>query len=134
MINFLRKIFHMDEDKPSLKPYFEKQRPPCPFYGFGYVFNGILDTKGNQCALIKESHTPCQMEVQQQEPNWYKCSMNNLDTLSKEELKSLKEKYKNVRVFPLEFQPPDAKPWKGISLADWMKYILKTDSILETIE
>ena len=131
MINLIRKLFYMAEDKKLPTPYIEKERHPCPFYGFSGMSKLMFDTGKNQCALITDSYSTCQMEVQQQEPNWYKCHMNNLDTLSDEEFNSLKEQYKNIIVFPEEFHPPDTESWDGISLKDWMAYVLKIETFVE---
>ena len=57
----------------------------CPFYGRQMYSAGmfpvqqpmlLLDTKGNQCALVTISHMPCFMESgMQQEPDWKTCPL-----------------------------------------------------------
>ncbi len=105
----------------ELKPYFEKNRHACPFYGFHMAFEGfnaMIDQSGNQCALIKDSYSPCQMEIQNLAPCWKKCSFatsDNIDLLNKIE--------KIVIVFPDEFRPPGAKSWRGITMKQWIEYM-----------
>jgi hypothetical protein len=74
----------------------------CPFYGKSGVANHVLiDTGGNQCALILESHTPCMMEViLNQEPDWETCPL----------IQKI-ERY----VWMLEYLPADRKTG-----ADWL--------------
>lgn len=112
----------------ALTPYFQKKRHPCPFYGFSGMFGTMIDQHGNQCALITGSYNPCQMEIQGQEPNWYKCPFNTEENRKKSE-----ELIKNEKgqVFPEEFHPPAAQAWEGISFKQWINYILKTNSILK---
>jgi hypothetical protein len=53
----------------------------CPFYGRALyqkgVFGGtpflLLDTEGNQCAIVIDSHAPCQMEIHGEVPDWKAC-------------------------------------------------------------
>lgn len=57
--------------------------PNCPFYGRSLAesaeFGGIcppfllIDTKGNQCALIQSAHSPCRMEMAGQPVEWRAC-------------------------------------------------------------
>jgi hypothetical protein len=49
--------------------------PCCPFYGFYFSINvGIMVPQhGNQCSLIQDSYSPCQMEMQKQAPDWINC-------------------------------------------------------------
>jgi hypothetical protein len=52
----------------------------CPFYGKGYAaLPGVLiETQGNQCALVVVAHAPCMMEVDMQlSPDWAKCPYNS---------------------------------------------------------
>ena len=53
----------------------------CPFYGHAIAFvNGthpvMMDTGGNQCALMTGAHSPCRMEIQGARPNWAECDRN----------------------------------------------------------
>ena len=113
-------LFFMKNHKEVLKPYTEKERYPCPFYGFNGMFDVMIDSKGNQCALITDSHSPCQMEMQKQRPDWSKCSANTTEITPK-----LEEVMEKMQVFPDEFRPGDVEHWKGISLKDWMDYVLR---------
>ena len=101
----------------ELKPYFEKSRPACPFYGFHINFEIMVDQKGNECALIK-GYTPCQMKIRKLTPCWNNCSF-----YSPEDIKNLKEMEEILAVFPDEFHPPKARSWKGITLKQWIQYI-----------
>lgn len=105
--------------KKSLELYSEVERPLCPFYGFNGMHGSLMDSKGNQCALITDSFSPCQMEMAEDNPNWHECGFN-----TEEHRKGLEEVAERVQVFPREFHPPTAKSWAGISLKNWMNYIL----------
>lgn len=97
----------------------EEQRERCPFYGFS-GFSGILmDTEGNQCALVTGSHSPCYMEFQGQKPDWDECRYHT-DKL----IQSLKASAESIRVFPKEFIPEGAHSWEGISLSDWYQHVM----------
>ena len=100
-----------------LKPYFEVGRPHCPFYGFNGMFDFFTDSKENQCGLITERYSTCQMEIVEDNPNWHECPLNTEENRKKlEELAK-----KGAKVFPREFHPPKAKQWKGIPLKDWIE-------------
>jgi hypothetical protein len=51
----------------------------CPFYGHHLVkVEGRLpflrlDQDGNECALIVDAYSPCQMEIDGRDPDWKKC-------------------------------------------------------------
>lgn len=52
----------------------------CPFYGHSMFFNIVLpprflliDSGGNQCALITDAHSPCMLEINGQEVEWRLC-------------------------------------------------------------
>lgn len=96
LIMLLRSLFSR---KP--KPYYERARHPCPFYGFNGMYGRLMDQNGNQCALLRESHSPCQMEVEGNTPNWENCPFNN--DLSRRDIEREAPK---VRAFPKEFWPP----------------------------
>lgn len=117
MVNFLRK----SEGTKELKPYFDKERPPCPFYGFHAWQSMFMDQTGNQCALLIDSYSPCQMEVRNQKTDWNKCPFNTPETRQK-----LEEISQEVIVFPNEFWPPGQKSFRdGIPLRDWIEYVMK---------
>lgn len=50
----------------------------CPFYGRA-LWESItapfllVDTRGNQCALITDAHSPCAMEIEGREIDWRAC-------------------------------------------------------------
>jgi hypothetical protein len=54
----------------------------CPFYGralfaqmiqpFRFV---LLDSQGNQCAIITDSHAPCRMEIEGLPIDWKECPL-----------------------------------------------------------
>jgi len=53
----------------------------CPFYGYGlfrlegqYPFT-LINQFGNRCALVTGSHSPCQMEIAGEPPDWRTCSL-----------------------------------------------------------
>ena len=53
----------------------------CPFYGHAVAFvNGthpvMMDSGGNQCALMTGAHSPCRMEIGGARPNWGECIRN----------------------------------------------------------
>jgi hypothetical protein len=54
----------------------------CPFYGRAMYQTGVigtprpfllLETGGNQCALVVTSHAPCMMEICGEVPEWKTC-------------------------------------------------------------
>lgn len=93
----------------------ERDRPACPFYSFSM---GMMDSQGNQCGL-KEEHTPCYMEVREEDPNWNKCDYNTPSFASQIKQNS------DRAMFPNEFFPEGASSWDGIPLRDWMKYSMR---------
>lgn len=106
--------------KGEIKPYVEKQRYSCPFYGFYMGLGMLVDQEGNQCALITQSYSPCKMKTNNQTPSWKQCPFN-----TEENKKKLIKSLENVQIFPNEFQPPNVKSWQGIKFTDWADYILK---------
>lgn len=100
----------------------QKTRTKCPFYGFAYALSAMMDTQGNQCALIRDAHSPCRRQVyENQEPNWKEC-----DICAEEEkpnfLKSLEDNC--VRVFPRELRPEGVREWAGVSFKDWHEHVV----------
>lgn len=52
----------------------------CPFYGralFAHMALPVkfvlLDTRGNQCAIVTDAHSPCWMEINDQPVDWTVC-------------------------------------------------------------
>lgn len=106
----------------GLKPFHDKERHPCPFYGFylSPIGGALLDQEGNQCALIKGSYSPCQMEMQKQTPDWNECSYNC--EKNKSNIRTISRKY---RAFPKEFWPDEESSWAGIPFKRWMRYVMR---------
>ncbi len=101
----------------------DKQTPryPCPFYGFfcGVAGGILMDQEGNQCALIVDSYSPCQMQSPIQTPDWTKCLFN--DEQGKELIELFKRHY---RVGAKEFWPKNVSSWQGLSFAQWYEYVM----------
>ena len=95
--------------------YTEKVRYTCPFYGFIRYENIMLDQEGNQCALKSPSLSPCFMEINNQIPEWNKCTINPLESGGS----WLIDSADNMRVQPNEFKN------KTLSLKDWIKYVMR---------
>jgi hypothetical protein len=110
----------------EIKPYFEKERYPCPFYGFFGGLGIMMDQEGNQCALIRDSYSPCPLKMNDDIPDYKKCSPEEYEKYIQDNSDTgLRKLSENVRVFPKEFHPPEVREWEGISLRQWMDYILK---------
>lgn len=94
------------------KPITERKR--CPFYGFymSPIGNILIDSKGNQCALIIRSYSPCKMETLEQTIDWNKCLLNNIKYASV--IENIKNTY---RIAPKEFP-------EGISLKEWISHVM----------
>ncbi len=118
MMQGIKNLVNKYDRKPM--PYEEVSRTACPFYGFNGMFGMMLDSKGNQCALVTGSHSPCAMERGGEQPCWENCPSNIPE--NREKLENLAE---NMQVFPEEFHPPEAKSWGGITLKRWMEHILE---------
>lgn len=101
----------------ELKPYTLLDIHPCPFYGFKFDKKScaMVDTGENQCALIGRTCEMEEVERDKNKLNWYGCTLKN-----KIELMS---SLGNIRVFPREFCPADGKPWKGMSLRNWIEHM-----------
>ena len=97
----------------------EGERARCPFYGFSGIPGILMDTEGNQCALVSDSYSPCYMEFQGQKPNWDECRYHT-DKL----IQSLKASANSIRVFPEEFMPKDTPSWEGISFSEWYQHVM----------
>ena len=50
----------------------------CKFYGAAAaaVLNTLIESGGNQCALITEAHAPCRMETAGLDPDLEACELN----------------------------------------------------------
>lgn len=105
----------------KLKPLLDKTMYQCPFYGFYTSHNAkaLIDSQGNQCALITSSYSPCQMEMRNQTPSWNECPLN-----SKENKSCIEEIVASFRVFPHEFKPQDSSSWEGLSFGDWQEHVM----------
>jgi len=96
----------------ALVPVNKVKRPPCPFYGFYKTGSIFMDQEGNQCPLILNSYSPCQMEIDRINPDWEKCLLNNPKFMSQ------LEKFAEVFLFfPREFS-------EGILFKDWKNYVM----------
>ena len=105
--------------KSLLKPTFNKERYKCPFYGFSHPLMGMFrDQDGNQCPLYEE-YTPCQMEIENQTPNWEKCLINN-----KENGDIINRIINSHRFAPREFWPKGKSSWKGLQFERWTEYVM----------
>ncbi|MDP2628647.1 MAG: hypothetical protein Q8P15_01985 [Nanoarchaeota archaeon] len=115
--------------REKIKPVRKAQRYPCPFYGFSLDLGMLTDTKGNQCALITESCSPCRMEMDGQTPSWVNCNYinNENNTNSIEKIDNARD---NIRVFPDEFYQEEMRVWTGIKFKDWIKYTLGKNSLI----
>ena len=97
-------------------------RKPCPFYGFHKAMNLLIDSKGNQCALIPSSDNSCRMEVYAKMiPNWNLCSFDTLPVQM--ELEKIAD---STLVFPREEIPFEKIPGIDLTLRDWMKYVMNS--------
>jgi len=111
-------IFKKKKDT-KLEPVTQKQRYQCPFYGFHMAMGMLMDSSGNQCALITDSYSPCQMKIGDQTPDWSKCPYNN-----DENREALETIAKESSIFPEEFCPERVRSWRGIPFQDWQEYIM----------
>jgi len=112
-------IINLIKKKEELKPFKDVERKSCPFYGFNGMYGHLIDSEGNECA-ITNSYSPCQMEIAGEKVSWENCYRN-----TQEVSKKLEEVAEKTMAFPKEFWPPGKSSWKGISLKEWMNYILK---------
>jgi len=110
------------KNNPELKPYMEKKRFPCPFYGIDMRFGMATEGVTNQCALIDKSYLPCEMHKRSEKPDWNKCPLNTEETKNK-----LISFLANIRIYPKEFEPPNPRNWRGIEFAEWVDYVLKKE-------
>ena len=104
----------------ALVPERPAPRPPCPFYGFSGVGGFLVDTKGNQYAILVRRHCPCEMEMQHFTPEWKRCHLVTVGAKAAW-IKRLKDE--QVQVFPDEFRPKGAKEWEGIDFGRWFKHV-----------
>jgi hypothetical protein len=116
MWKYIQKLFG---GKAEMKPFYERERPPCPFYSFSYQGIIFMDSEGNQCGMNQKTIGPCYMELQGQKPSWTKCSLNR-GPFGEKDLKAAEK----IKVFPKEFYPPNLNGWGGISMRDWLEHIL----------
>lgn len=95
-----------------------KSRKKCPFYGFHYEMGIMIDSSGNQCALVTESLSPCRMEYpNKREVDWNNCPLNR-----EQESFGLKNLLEDSIVFPDESSAPH-----GIPFREWYKIVMKED-------
>lgn len=102
----------------------KNQRTKCPFYGFAYAMGVLMDSKGNQCALITSSYSPCRMEISGQEICWSDCGFNKEKHTS-----TIENILDSATIFPDELMPKGASSWKGIPLRKWYEHIVNGKNI-----
>jgi len=108
------------------KPNRERERPKCPFYGFFFLPRGrMIDQEGNQCPFLG-AYKPCLMAISGKDINWDNCPIN----INGSNVETIEQFKRTSRFFPDEFCPPGKPPssWEGISMEDWMNYIMGKDS------
>ena len=88
------------------------QRKRCPFYGFHQSPGLFMDSRGNQCALITDSYSPCRMEVVGDPVDWDECPITTEDD------KATIAASVRGKMFPEEIP-------NGISELEWFAQILK---------
>ena len=120
VIDFLKKL--RVKRKNELTPNYDKPRPRCPFYGFHFFENNFYDQNGNQCPFITKRYAPCQMEINDEIPDWDKCRFFNTE----ENRVIVGEIFTKTRILPKEFQPEDGSDWVMI---DWVSYIMNQSRI-----
>lgn len=103
---------------------YPKERERCPFYGFSgecaaMGFKTFTETRGNQCALLADSHSPCQMGYKGQTVDWDKCSLN--DEERRGQLELMMDQFS---VCPEELWPKGKASWDGIPLRVWLVYVM----------
>jgi len=107
----------------EIQIYKTKIRTKCPLYGFAYAIGNLIDSEGNQCAIITDRYSPCRMEILDQEICWKDCRFN-----SKESASNI-EKILEFTIFPNELMPKGAPSWKGIPLRNWYEHIVNGKNI-----
>lgn len=118
VVNLFRGLFSPDNAPTGISRALtiNPSRPNCPFYGFTTMMGVVMDTKGNGCALVANSHSPCRMEIGGAGPDWINCAFNTPEL--QQEIRGLGD---SPRIFPDECQPPDsANGWKGVPLRAWI--------------
>ena len=103
-------------------------RTKCPFYGFTHLKNIFADSYGNQCALVKNSYSPCKMEMDNQEVCWNKCKFDRKKIFKFEEFLD------SVTIFPNELALKNTRSWEGIPLRKWYNYIVKEEQLKKILK
>ncbi len=110
----------MRKSNPDLKPYIEKKRFPCPFYGIDVRFGMATEGGEHQCVFMEKSYLSCKMHIRGEKPDWNKCKFN-----TEENKNRLVGILANLKIFPKEFEPPEPRNWRGIDFAEWVDYVLR---------
>jgi hypothetical protein len=110
-----------------IMPNEPKPRHACPFYGFsGFGAFGIgapmMDSQGNQCALVVDSHSPCAMLIRGDTPDWFLCERNS--AIDPVEAEDIAHTLSTLRFAPDEFWPKGQSSWQGLSWAEWFDYVI----------
>jgi len=100
-------------------------RTGCLFYGFHYLGGMLMDSEGNQCALITSSYSPCRMERRKQKTDWKLCEFNPASNKVLAFSPSvIEEILTSATICPKELWPEGASSWKGISFRNWYEHIV----------
>lgn len=98
----------------ELTPIYHRARHRCPFYGFRLGdLDNLTDSGGNQCAVVSEVRSSCQMEWKGDTPNWSECPFNKPE--NQKRFESIND---SCRVFPREFSPD------GLPFGEWLEYVM----------
>lgn len=101
----------------SPKPFFRKERFPCPFYGF-FSRGDRLFQKSKECAF-KGSGRGCRMENHFSGPDFRKCGHGDMNRERNDEVYEI---IKKRRVYAEEFCT--GPEWKGIPMTVWEKHVM----------
>tara|TARA_Y100000034_G_C6888479_1_gene408324 strand:+ start:1185 stop:1526 length:342 start_codon:yes stop_codon:yes gene_type:complete len=95
----------------------------CPFYGFSNLpQNTLIYSGGNQCALITNSFSPCQMEMRKETPDWTKCNFNQDDAETRSGLEKI---FNNVNVWLTEHHPEGTKGTETLPFKQWYDEVMQ---------
>lgn len=128
----------------SQQKVIDKRMYKCPFYGFHMAPGMLLDSHGNQCALI-DGYSPC-VRIPEEIPSWENCCYNNSANESKIEKIANSFKVFTDRMPKDLINPPfldrvvnylskfvnkvflGRNIIEGIRFKDWQKYIMEQAS------
>lgn len=96
----------------------------CPFYGFSSPspeMPFMMDSSGNQCALVGDSLSPCQMEMSGQTPSWEECPINQKQGAG------IIRAMEKVRVYPGDSHPQATCSAKGMPFDEWRTQVMASE-------